>query len=408
MARLCLVTPSHLSSNPRLVKAAGALCAAGHDVHVVAHRYFPSLDETDAALFKTAPWKHTVVDSTRGLQQGCSKLRRRLLRFALSRGFPLTPGNAGFAHHAVVPMLVATAARVPADLYVGHCLAGLAAAAQAAHLTRTRYAFDAEDFHSAETETAVSDHLEHRIVTTLEAACLPGCAAITASSPLIARAYRETYQLPDTPSVVLNTFPLDQGPAASSPSPGGTLRLYWFSQTIGSGRGLEPLVATLGRMKQPASLHLRGLPSSGFPETLRALARQNHWSGEIEFLPFATPADMPRLAAGYHLGLSLELRTPRNRDLCLTNKIFTYLLAGLPVALSSTSAQDALLPDLGRAALTLPLDDPAAGAALLDLWWSDRAAVAAARAHAWHLGQTRYNWDHEKTALVATIEHALS
>lgn len=408
MSRICLVTPSHISSNPRLVKEAGALHAAGHDVHVVAHRYFPALDAEDAAIFRTAPWKYTVVDSSRGLEHLWSKLHRRLLRFTLSRGFQLTLKNAALAHHAVIASLAETAARVPADLYIGHCLAGLAAAAQAAQRTGKRHGFDAEDFHAAETDDAENDGLEHRIITTLEAAFLPRCASITASSPLIARAYRETYQLSATPAVVLNTFPLDQAPAATPAPADAALRLYWFSQTIGPGRGLEPLVAALGLMKHPASLHLRGLPAQGFSHTLQTLARQNNWAGRIEFLPFASPDDMPRLAAGYDLGLSLEQRTPRNRDLCLTNKIFTYLLAGLPVALSSTAAQDALRPGLGSAALPLNLNDPRACARTLDDWWADKAAVHAARQHAWQLGQTRYNWDRCSQELVAVIGKALS
>ena len=39
------------------------------------------------------------------------------------------------------------------------------------------------------------------------------------------------------------------------------------------------------------------------------------------------------------MGLSLEESRPRNRDLCLTNKVFVYLLAGIPQLLSHTAAQ---------------------------------------------------------------------
>lgn len=410
MSLICLITPGHVASNPRLVKEADALQAAGHDVHVVALRYFPVLDAEDASIYRAAAWSRTVVDVTRGFDAACAKILRRAVRLALACGAPLTPALAARAQHAAIPALAAAAARTKADLYIGHCLAGLAAATLAARQTGARHGFDAEDFHSAETIETGANALEHRIATRLETHCLPGCATFTAASPLIGRAYRETYALASTPVTVLNTFPLCQAPASppSAAQHGPVLRLYWFSQTIGPGRGLEPLLTALGRMKHPVSLHLRGLPSSGYADTLRTLARQNNWTGEIEFLPFATPADMPRLAAGYDLGLSLELRTPRNRDLCLTNKIFTYLLAGLPVALSSTAAQDALHSDLGPAALRLNLDDPDACARTLDDWWADKNAVHIARLHAWQLGQHRYNWDLTGKELVAVIANSLS
>jgi glycosyltransferase involved in cell wall biosynthesis len=410
MSRICLVTSGHLASNPRLVKEAGALVEAGHRVHVVSLRYFPALDQQDAALRASASWQHTTVDTTSGFSALAAKIRRRLLRPALKAGCPASLTMAAIAHHAAIPALAAAASRIPADLYIGHCLAGLVAAGLAARRTGTRHGFDAEDFHSAETTEAEQNPLEHRLITRLELAFIPGCATFTAASPLIGRAYVESSRPASPPVTVLNTFPLAQAPSRppSPPEPDQPLRLYWFSQTIGPGRGLEALVAALARMKQTASLHLRGIPADGFADSLRNIARHHGWTGTLEFLPFGPPDEMPRLAAGYDLGLSLELRSPRNRDLCLTNKIFTYLLAGLPVALSPTSAQDALRDDLGPAALALPIDDPRACAALLDQWWADRSAVAAARAHAWHLGQTRYNWDHEKTALVATIGHALS
>ena len=49
------------------------------------------------------------------------------------------------------------------------------------------------------------------------------------------------------------------------------LRLYWFSQTIGAGRGLEEVVRAVGLAGIPAELHLRGRPANGYLETLRAL-----------------------------------------------------------------------------------------------------------------------------------------
>lgn len=406
--RVCLVSPAHPASNPRLVKEADALVAAGHDVHVICGRYFPALDPFDAELLAQATWKHRVVDYSGGPSVALAKILRKLARRRLSSGRTTSLNDALAAHHVAIHPLADAAARVKADLYVGHTLAGLAAAGLASRKTGARLGFDAEDFHLAETREAETDPVEIESIRRIESEFLPRCIHLTAASPLIGRAYSETYDIP-APLTVLNTFPLSESPAAPvrPERPGGLPLLYWFSQTIGPGRGLEPLVTVLGRMRAPCALRLRGIPAEGFPDALRALARDARFTGPLEFAPVAPPRDMIRLSATADLGLSLEQTTPRNRDLCLTNKIFSYLLAGVPVALTSTTAQNALAPELGEAAIPLDLSDPAKAAASLDALLSSPDRLAAAREAAWKIGRSRFNWDHEQKALVATVGRAV-
>ena len=78
--RICLVSPSHVASNPRLVKEADALHAAGYDVHVVASWYFPPLDKYDLEIYAAAPWDRTVVYSMTGPRVLLAKLRQRFNR----------------------------------------------------------------------------------------------------------------------------------------------------------------------------------------------------------------------------------------------------------------------------------------------------------------------------------------
>jgi hypothetical protein len=114
---------------------------------------------------------------------------------------------------------------------------------------------------------------------------------------------------------------------------------------------------------------------------------------------------MIRLAASYDLGLSLETDVTENRRMCLTNKAFTYLLAGVPVLMSDTAAQRALAPSLGNAARLVSLADPGAIAATLDEL-GDSQRLAEAKATAWRLGRERYNWDVEKKVLLQSVAAA--
>ncbi len=403
---VCLITPGHIASTPRLVKNADALVAAGYRVHVVAGRHFPPADALDEALLAAAPWSHTRVDARRSSAAFARKLLRLVSRNWIRLGFPATRRLAARAHHAETFHLAAVAARLPAQLYFGHCLAGLPAAAQAAQLRGAPFAFDAEDFHEGE-EIAAREELRARRV--ILARLLGRCAFVTAASPLIADAYRDTYAV--SPTTLLNVFPLSEAPAAPTPPPPITGHrpavLYWFSQTIGPGRGLEAVVAIAGKMRTPVALHLRGFVSPGYAAHLRSLAAAARLAHPLHFLPPAPPSDMIQLAAAADLGLSTEESQPLNRDLCLTNKIFTYLLAGLPQLLSSTRAQTALAPDLGHAALLGHLGRTDETAVQLDHFFAASENVIRARAAAWQLGRRRYCWDVEQAAFLRLVDGLL-
>ena len=122
----------------------------------------------------------------------------------------------------------------------------------------------------------------------------------------------------------------------------------------------------------------------------------------------ALPCEMIRLATPYSLGLALELDDPPNRALCLTNKAFAYLLAGIPILFSRTPAQEQLAGALGEAAMLVDLDRPDVTAHTLDAFFADKGLQARARACAWRLGHDRYNWDTEKVKFLDSVSRCLN
>jgi glycosyltransferase involved in cell wall biosynthesis len=183
--------------------------------------------------------------------------------------------------------------------------------------------------------------------------------------------------------------------------------LYWFSQTIGPGRGLEEAIATLGNMQIPAELSLRGFISPAYRRELESLAQHYRLAHPLVFLPPGNPDDMPRLSKGYHLGLSLERRTPDNRNICLTNKIFAYLLAGIPVWLSETDAQRRLAGVLGEAALVAEPSDSQETARKLDAWLGNPEALRTSAEKAMELGRIKFNWDIEQRIFLKLVHSQL-
>jgi glycosyltransferase involved in cell wall biosynthesis len=174
-----------------------------------------------------------------------------------------------------------------------------------------------------------------------------------------------------------------------------TLRIYWFSQTIGRGRGLDDAVAALGRANVSASLALRGRVDGTYFDELKRLAATLAPRLDLQHLPPAPPDAMVDLARGYDIGLALERHVPRNRALCMSNKAFTYLLAGVPVLLTDTPGQHALGTMLGRAAALVPSGDIDAQAAVFAEWARNPAALACAKRNAWQLAADRWHWEHD-------------
>jgi glycosyltransferase involved in cell wall biosynthesis len=270
--------------------------------------------------------------------------------------------------------------------------------------------FDAEDFHAGEGVGSPKEDFRVAMVRTVEGACLPSCSYMTTAAPLIGEAYRSLYGVSST--TLLNVFPLGMLTAAPRHEAGdqrsGTLRAYWFSQTVGLDRGLQEFMRAMARAKSHVSLDIRGGDRSGHGDALMALARNLGVAERVRLLPIAPPDEMADLAVPYDIGLSLETGASESRRLCLTNKIFTYLLAGVPVMMSDTPAQGALAPDLGEAATLVSLANPDSMAQALDRLAGSPEALDKAKAAASRLGRQRYNWDVEKQALLDAVERVFA
>lgn len=405
--RICILTPGQIGSNPRVVKEAQALHEKGFDVTVIATRTLDIVEPRDQSIMRRIPWCLERLDLR-------SRWRWRLKRasqVAYRRAY-ITTGNgqlADLGFSAFTKPVMAAALRTPADLYIAHYPAALPVAATAARRHSAQYAYDAEDFHLGDWPEHPEYNIERSLVRAIEGQYLPQCAHVTASSPGIAGAYAAAYGI-KRPDVVLNAFPLAQAPPG--PTTRGTIdpgpSLYWFSQTVGPDRGLECAVRAIGLSRACPHLYLRGTPVAGFVEGLQKIAAEYGAADRLHVLPPAEPDEMERLAAEYDVGLVAENGHPAGRALALANKLFTFLVAGVPPIISDTAAHRAFADEAGLSAYLYPIDNAEALAATLDHLLCDPARLAAARGEAFGLGRKRYNWETEKGALLAAVGRSLA
>src|SRR5262249_40086199 len=127
----------------------------------------------------------------------------------------------------------------------------------------------------------------------------------------------------------------------------------------------------------------------------------------IVALPPAPPDEMVRTAAAFDVGLAVEPGTTRNNDIAVSNKVFTYLLAGLAVIGTRTQGQRELLDAIPHAAAGVEPGDLTGLAKAIDVWHRNRLALDDARRAAVEYAVSRYNWDRERQVFLAAVSSAL-
>ncbi len=289
--------------------------------------------------------------------------------------------------------LYTKAVKLKAHLYIAHTLGALPVAGLAALKNRSGYAFDAEDFHRNELSDDTSSEA-FRISKTIEDKWIPNTVYFSASSPLIAKAYRALYD--KKVSVILNVFP--KVSIVQKRSSADNRRLFWFSQTIGTGRGLENVLQAMSMLRNPPpELHLLGHAHQQAKDQIIQLSISLGIDpGLIVFHSPVAPDDILPFAGQFDIGLSCETGVPYNRDICLTNKLFTYIQAGLAIIGSDTSAQQKFVEDEPGICLLYDKTSPRDLARCIDTYLSDPALMEAHKSHNRSVAATRYNWDIEK------------
>jgi Glycosyl transferase 4-like domain len=410
--RICVMTAGHLSTCPRMLKAAESFHRAGYEVRVVSTNFEPWATDADRQIraIRTLNWE--VLDYSRAT--GNSLRVRSGLRFRGARALAKLVGPErlpfpvlGRATTRVFPELVSLAAAQPVDLVYGGG-GGLAATMASGRRLGVPFAVDLEDLHSGENRGTPEGKFSGALAASVERAVFREAAFLTSGSDSIAGAYRKKYG--KRPVVLNNTFTLPQREPDFAPRNGAPLRLYWFSQTIGPGRGLEQCVQAAGLAGVDCELHLRGKALGGYLAQLREQGAAA--APRLKIVPHdpEAPDRMVELCHGMDIGLALEPGTGENNRLALSNKAFTYILAGLAVAFTDTPGQHPLATDLGAGGLLFAPGDIKTFAAGIKAWAEDDTRLLAAKRAAWAAARRRWHWNHpeEEGALLAEVRKVLA
>jgi glycosyltransferase involved in cell wall biosynthesis len=400
MQRILIITNGPLCRNPRPLKEAETLGRAGHDVTVLTVRNHEPSEATDVEILRTAPFRRETVDMLPGRGGPAvwgRRLRLRLARTLATRlGWPLMEamGPAG--------ALLSHARRLPGDLTIVHN--------EVAHWVGTRLlaegrrvAADMEDWHSEDLLPEERAGRPLARIRATERALLHRAAYVSTTSHALAAALQARHG-GARPLVISNSFPLQSDPRRGPP--GDPPAFFWFSQTLGPGRGLGQFLAAWRLTREPSRLVLLGQSRAGFGEELRARLPPERRE-QMELRPLVPPAELATIIARHDLGLALEQPFIPNRDLTITNKILQYLNAGLAVVASDTAGQREVLAGAPEAGLLVELHETTQLARQLDRLLADRATLAARQRAARKLAEDQYCWEREAPRLLNAVETAL-
>ena len=238
----------------------------------------------------------------------------------------------------------------------------------------------------------------------LERAYLPACDYVSAASPVMAERLQQQYQIP-APTVLYNVFPLAMATGLKPPEqrpPNACLRLHWSGQTAGPGKGLEEAIKAAALAGGGVEVFIRGTPWGDFQATLSRMAREKNVP--LTFLPHVPHDELVGTMGQFDIGLALERASDRNYSITVTNKFFSYMLAGLAIAATDTPGQREVLQQVPAAGFIYPCGCPEALAEQFRRWRDNRDSLLTAQRAAWLAARDRYCWDVEKAKYLALFE----
>lgn len=401
--RILILTAAHLCRNPRVVKEATTLGAAGHDVTVMTASVLPRFGQADHELARGLPFKRALLDYTANtgrarfayfLQRGATWMARRLCSgFGLETAQCLGPASA----------LLRRARQFPSDLVIAHTEIPLWAAERLMRDGR-RVAVDMEDWYSEDLLPADRRYRPVKLLRRAERFALRHAAYVSAPSASMAAALHQACG--GTPPLVLrNSFPLQPHPRGERPA-GAVPRFIWFSQTVGPGRGLEFFLDAWALSAAPGEVTLLGDAPADYRQQLLARLPAPRRAG-LHFIPAVTPPELPGKLTEFDLGLALEPHEPPNKELTASNKLYQYLNAGLGVIATGTAGQREVMRAAPGCGLLVPSGDTVRFAAQLDGVLANPARLRAMQTAARAAAEREFCWEREAPRLLEAVARAL-
>ena len=394
---IVIVSQSHLCRNPRALKEATTLSNEGYSITVLTAIYSEQLLQEDQALLKDTNISYEFYSDLRlpYLKSYATRLKRKVaveLQLKLhaesvhSLGF-----NAG--------ILLKKCISYNAGLYIVH--QELPTCTGIKLIKRGfKVAFDIEDWYSEDLLPVARMRRPVNLLKKSEAEALNNGIYCTTTSAALAQQLALVYAAKE-PEVIYNVFPA-RPDLTGNKTINNPVKLFWFSQTIGPGRGLEEFITLLNNIETKLELHLLGNVSDPYRDSLQLLMPCKF---KLFFHELVSEKELADKIAGFDIGLALELLSPPSRNYTITNKFFQYLQAGLPIIANETAGQN---EGFDRFNPGFKLSQNPSNEEIINLneWLGNETALKAAKQKAIEAANF-YNWNNESKKLINLVKNSL-
>ena len=407
MKSICIISHLHLASNPRVVKEANTLAKNGYKVTILTIFSSKSLFQRDLKLLtaKNIEYKG-VVDIIPNNNNIFVRLKERLItRVAKELNYRFnfqTPQSLSYGYAKILKK----AKGIRADLYIAHLELGFCVGYKLLQ-EGFKVGFDFEDWYSNDLLPNAQNYRPIALLEKVEKMALQKGTYTITTSKAMANAIATAYNA-NKPKIIYNLFPkpiLNHNPKDRKNNK--ILSLFWYSQTIGPGRGLELILKSLALVQSQVQLHLRGNISANYKQDLEQ--QYPYKKGHLLFFHPQVPAEeLPSRIAEHDIGLALEAYTPQSRNYTITNKVFQYLQSGLAVIATDTAGQKEAQQLASGSIFLFTNNQIEALAKLVEKFATNKELLKNAKKEALEISGTNLNWEEEEKKFLSIIKTALN
>ena len=385
--RICMHALHTVRRTPRTMLSVTALKEAGFAVSIVdvVDKRSQTNEEIDGVSFK-----HVKTSS--------EFLITRFRRWALIKALLL------FIRSTLLLL------RTPADIYHAHDFTALPACYIASRLRRKPLIFHAHELPLSELDVPQRRWL-CILLTPFLAHMISRCTGGIGASPFYEQVLRERYHLSKV-TLLRNVPPYrlveknDRLRQRLGLDP--SVRIVLYQGNIQPDRRLDILVRAATFLEDDIVIVMLGKGIEPTISEIKALIASEGLADRVKILPPVPYEELLDWTASADLGLTLiPPDGTLNMRTCLPNKLFEYLMAGLPVL---TSPMEAVAPlvtsyDVGQVVPSLAAAD--LGAAI-NAMLRDDAGLARMRLNALNAAQREFNWEKESPSLIRLYQDILA
>lgn len=291
-----------------------------------------------------------------------------------------------------------------ADVYHAHDLDTLSVCAAAAWLTGTSYVYDSHELwlesnrHLAEPSRFVQLMDEFT-----EKSLIPGAAAVIAVTPGRASVMRSMYRKMVEPTLVANyppaadPYPSNSETRVSLGASDESCFLFLYQGVLAPKRGLEQLIDA-ALMLRGLRIHVAIVGHDVFGNAIKAYADRVSAEDVVTFHPPVRSEKLHEITGSADAGLLLFQDSCLNHNLSLPNKLFEYMMSGLPIlACSLPEISEVILRhDCG---LLIDASDPVSVADGMRKMAASRKEAGEQGSRGYKAARSLYTWDNSAEVL---------